>query len=274
MATTKKQTPNQAERTAGGFSPAQTDRVEPNAGRGPSPASNIDGRSSAASTFSSSQDESKGGSADGKRRDSSGMTTGSGPDRSASGGTAAGTATARSFYDQAKESAGQAYEAAADKASTKLDEQKSNLSGGLSAVADSVRKVGDNLRGPDVQDGISKFTAEYSDAAATKIENIANYFDQKSVREMYSDVENFARRNPAVFVGGAFALGLLLSRFLKSGADSQWSDQESRSRKLHSMPSGGISTASEYSSGQGVQDRWQQAGQGRIDGLDQGGNRS
>ena len=52
------------------------------------------------------------------------------------GNTAA--ATARSFYDQAKETAGQAYEAVTETAATKLDERKSTLSGGLSTIADSV----------------------------------------------------------------------------------------------------------------------------------------
>lgn len=136
------------------------------------------------------------------------------------GGAGAGTAVAKSLYDQAKETAGQAYEVAAEKATTKLEEQKTNLSGGLASIAGSVRQVSDNLRGPDVQDGISKFAAEYSEVAATKIEGVANYFERKNVRDMYADLEKFARRNPAVFVGGAFALGLLAARFLKSGSRS------------------------------------------------------
>ena len=133
-------------------------------------------------------------------------------------GAGAGTAAARSLYDQAKETAGQAYEIAAEKATTKLDEQKTTLSDGLSSIADSVRLVGENLRGPEVQEGLSKYTAEYSGKAAEKIEGVANYFEQKSVREMYSDLEGFARRNPLAFIGGAFALGLLAARFLKSGS--------------------------------------------------------
>ena len=36
-----------------------------------------------------------------------------------------------------------------------------------------------------------------------------------------SDAEDWARRNPALFLGGAFALGLLASRFLKSGMGRQ-----------------------------------------------------
>src|SRR5687767_3129965 len=60
------------------------------------------------------------------------------------GATGAATATARSFLDQAKETAGQAYEAVTDKAAHKIDEQKSMLTGGLTTVADSVRQVSEN----------------------------------------------------------------------------------------------------------------------------------
>jgi len=35
------------------------------------------------------------------------------------------------------------------------------------------------------------------------------------------DVEHFAHKNPAVFLGGAFALGILAARFLKSGNPNQ-----------------------------------------------------
>lgn len=147
----------------------------------------------------------------GSERSGTGMAT-----TTSTGGTGAGTAVARSLYEQAKETAGQAYEIAAEKATTKLEEQKTTLSGGLSTIAESVRKVGENLRGPDVQEGLSKYTAEYSGKAAEKISGVADYFEQKSVRQMYSDLETFARRNPLAFIGGAFALGLLTARFLKS----------------------------------------------------------
>lgn len=132
-----------------------------------------------------------------------------------------GTATARSLYDQAKETASEAYEVAAEKATTKLEEQKTTLSSGLATVADSVRRVSQNLKGQDVKDGMAKFTADYSDAAAQKIEQVANYFERKDVRAMYNDIENFARRNPAMFIGGAFAIGLLAARFLKSETPNQ-----------------------------------------------------
>ena len=132
------------------------------------------------------------------------------------GATGAATATARSFYDQAKETAGQAYEAVTDKAATKLDEQKSTLSDGLTTVADSFRQVGQNLSSSKTESGLAEAAAKYTHSAAEKIEDVAGYFEGRSIREMARDLEGFARRNPAVFFGAAFGLGFLAARFLKS----------------------------------------------------------
>lgn len=143
--------------------------------------------------------------------------TTSGPTGS-SGITGAATATARSFIDQAKETAGQAYEAVTDKATRKLDEQKSTLTEGLTTVADSVRQVSGNLGSAETDSGLAGAAAKYTDTAARRLEDMAGYFENKSVREMARDLESFARRNPAIFLGAAFGLGLLAARFLKSTA--------------------------------------------------------
>jgi hypothetical protein len=137
---------------------------------------------------------------------------------SKSSGSGATAATARTLYDQAKETAGQAYEAVSEKAVTKIDEQKSTLSGGLSIVADGIRQVGDNLESAKTESGLAESAAKYMQTAAQKIEDVAGYFENKSVREMARDLEGFARRNPVVFLGAAFGLGFLAARFLKSGS--------------------------------------------------------
>jgi hypothetical protein len=131
----------------------------------------------------------------------------------------AATATARTLYDQAKETAGQAYDAVADKAAVKLDETKSNLTEGLSTVAGSVRQVGDDLSSNSVS-GIAKTAADYTGTAARKIEGVASYLENHDVREMARDLEGFARRNPAIFLGAAFGLGFLAARFFKSSPRS------------------------------------------------------
>lgn len=132
--------------------------------------------------------------------------------------TGAATATARSIIDQAKETAGQAYEAVTDKAATKLEEQKSTLTGGLTSVADSVRQVSQNLGSSETDSGLAGTAAKYTDTAAQKIEEVATYFENRDVRQMARDLESFARRNPAVFLGAAFGLGLIAARFLKSSS--------------------------------------------------------
>ena len=129
--------------------------------------------------------------------------------------------TDTSLLAQAKDTAGQAFNSVAETANTKIEERKSVLSNGLASVADSVRQVGENLKGEEPQEGIAKYTAEYSGAAAWKIDQVANYFESNDVKAMYRDVENFARTNPAIFIGGAFALGILAARFLKSSNPKQ-----------------------------------------------------
>jgi len=143
---------------------------------------------------------------------SSGMSSGS------TGGSGAATATARTLIDQAKETAAQAYEAVTDKAATKLDEQKSTLSSGLSTVADSVRQVSENLGSSRTDSGLAEAAAKYTNTAAQRLEDVAGYFETRDVRQMARDLEGFARRNPAVFLGAAFGLGLLAARFMKSSS--------------------------------------------------------
>ena len=160
-----------------------------------------------------------GGSTSGATGGSTGSSSGGAIGRTTGGGgsgTGAATATARSFIDQAKETAGQAYEAVTDKAASKLDEQKSTLKSGLATVADSVRQVSQNLGSSTTDSGLAEAAAKYTDTAARKIEDVAGYFERKNVRDMARDLEGFARRNPAVFFGAAFGLGILAARFLKS----------------------------------------------------------
>ena len=60
------------------------------------------------------------------------------------------TGAVKNLYDTAKESggqvAGQVLDQAKEKASSVIEEQKSNLAAGLGSVADGIRQVGGNLR--------------------------------------------------------------------------------------------------------------------------------
>ena len=125
-----------------------------------------------------------------------------------------------------------------EKATGVLDEQKTNITSGLASVADSLRQVGDNLRGADEENAVGKFTAQYGDEIARRIESVSNYLDNADLKDITRDLERLARRQPALFVGGAFALGLLAARFLKSSSPKQISANRGRGNRTGNQTNG------------------------------------
>lgn len=116
---------------------------------------------------------------------------------------------------QVKDQAAQIKDQVAETATSKLDERKDMATSGLDNVAQVVRKTGDELRSHD-----QAMVAGYIDQAAEQLDRATQYLRNRDVRELVSDVESFARREPTLFIGGAFALGLLAARFLKSSAQA------------------------------------------------------
>ncbi len=57
-----------------------------------------------------------------------------------------------------------------------------------------------------------------ADQAADRIEQVAEYVQSRTIGDLVREVERFARREPAIFLGSSFIVGLLGGRFLKSSA--------------------------------------------------------
>ncbi len=117
---------------------------------------------------------------------------------------------------QAKNAAGDVYDTVTDKAASKIEDQKAGLTGQLTGVADTVRRVSGTLHDTEAENPVSEYAAKYTDTAARKIESVAQYFDGADLKDIARDLESYARRNPAVFLGSAFAIGIMAARFLKS----------------------------------------------------------
>ncbi len=124
--------------------------------------------------------------------------------------------TAGSFAEQAKSTASQAYNAVADKASTLVDDKKTELTSGLVGVAETVRKVSGVLKDGESPAGMNEYAARYAATAAKRLETAADYFERTDLKGMARDIETVARKNPAIFLGSAFALGILAARLFKS----------------------------------------------------------
>ncbi len=88
---------------------------------------------------------------------------------------------------------------------------KSKAADGLGSVADALRKTGDQMRLDD--DGA---LPAYLDQAAQKVDAASSYLKDRSLSQLVGDVKQFARREPALFLGGALVVGLIGGRFLKS----------------------------------------------------------
>jgi hypothetical protein len=101
-----------------------------------------------------------------------------------------------------------------DGAVSQLTRQKDRTSDGIGSVVSAVRQSTHQLR-----DEQHDTLAEYVDEAAGQLERFSNGLKEKNIGELLEDAQQFARRNPALFVGGAFALGILSARFFKSSHD-------------------------------------------------------
>src|SRR5947208_1006616 len=108
-------------------------------------------------------------------------------------------------------------------AGSQLSTQKDKATDGIGSVVQAVRQSTQQLR-----DQQHDTIAQYVDEAAAQLERFSNTLREKNVSELFDEAQQFARRNPALFIGGAFALGLLSARFFKSSRDrsgnASWRD--------------------------------------------------
>ncbi len=123
--------------------------------------------------------------------------------------------SAKQAASQAKDAASRVLDQAKDQAASRADQQRQTVASGFQAVGQAFRSLGEDLRKQD-QGPVAHYAAEVGNAMAQQVDRVANYLQSRDVRQLVSDTEAFARRSPAIFLGGAFVLGLAASRFLKT----------------------------------------------------------
>jgi hypothetical protein len=113
---------------------------------------------------------------------------------------------------------------AKERVAAQLSTQKGRATDGLDTITQAVRHTTQQLRAED-----HGAVAEYIDKAAEQLERLSHRLRDKDVNELLHDARELARRQPAVFIGGSFALGLLAARFIKSsqpdGGDRGYSER-------------------------------------------------
>lgn len=102
-----------------------------------------------------------------------------------------------------------------DSATSQLGAQKDRATDGIGSVAQAVRQSTRQLREQQ-----HETIAQYVEQAADQLERFASRMKERNVGDLARDAQDLARRRPALFIGSAFALGLLGARFLKSSGDN------------------------------------------------------
>lgn len=128
--------------------------------------------------------------------------------------------------DRASEVAGQVRDQAAaavsdvaqpmkERARELAEEQKQAGADRLGGVARAVHHAADQL-----DKDLPPEASRYVHKAAEGIERVSSAMRERSVGELLDDLNDFARRQPAAFFGGAVLAGFVLTRFLKSSAET------------------------------------------------------
>ncbi len=115
-----------------------------------------------------------------------------------------------------QEYAGQAVDIVSSRLKSSLAQQKDHLATGITDAAQILKQNGESFR----SQGIGVFAAPYIDQAVDKMTEVGTTIQNKDIEEVIRDTENFARVQPAAFLGAATLLGFLVARFLKSSGQA------------------------------------------------------
>ena len=104
---------------------------------------------------------------------------------------------------------------ARDKVEAAINQQKTAGADYIGNIASAVQRAAGQF------DGDTPQAAQYVRQAAEQLESVANAIRTRDVRELLGEAEQFARRQPTLFFGGALFLGFAVMRFLKTSAPAK-----------------------------------------------------
>lgn len=114
---------------------------------------------------------------------------------------------------QARQQAGELATRGGEQVKSQLANQKHEASQRLTPIQVALRETAQQLR----KQGQAPI-AQYADRTSDQVERFSGYLRETEVDEMVEEARGFARGRPALFLGGALALGFIGARFLKSSS--------------------------------------------------------
>ena len=96
---------------------------------------------------------------------------------------------------------------------SQLNLRKEEAAWSVGNLARLIRQASSHLRQQQQEP-----VAHYTDRAATQMETASTYLHQTHLDQMVTDLEDLARRHPALFIAGGLILGIAAARFIKSSS--------------------------------------------------------
>jgi hypothetical protein len=98
-----------------------------------------------------------------------------------------------------------------DRAGSSLNDGRRRAAEQMGGIGGALHRTSEQLRSEDQ----ARF-ADVADSVGRQIDRVADYLRDSDGRTITRDIEGLARRQPALVFAGAFALGLVAARFLRS----------------------------------------------------------
>lgn len=117
--------------------------------------------------------------------------------------------------DHAKTAASDVLEAGKMRAEEEITHGKGFVARQVKDVAHAARTAADDLRSND-----QAMMASWADAAAEGMSHVAEDLDGRDVHEIFGRIEDYARRQPAIFLAGVALAGFAAARFAKAARES------------------------------------------------------
>jgi hypothetical protein len=131
----------------------------------------------------------------------------------------------RQARDKVVDQAKSTFRDARDRAGSSLSDGRRQAAEQIGGIGGALHRTSEQLRSEDQ----ARF-ADVADSVGRQIDKVADYLRDSDGRTIARDIESLARRQPALVFAGAFALGLVAARFLKSSEPGYASDESSYER--------------------------------------------
>jgi len=140
--------------------------------------------------------------------------------------------------DRVQHRAEQAREQAKGTADWAKQKGSESVEAGKQDAASRVDNLGDTLHrtAEDLQNQNLGFVANYLDEAARGLDEFAGNIADQDLGQLMHRVENFARRQPGLFLGGAVTAGFLMARFLNSSGGHRPYEPDPRRSSRYPAP--------------------------------------